>query len=109
MSVFAVAPAISALIALRQTGELENTPSKLKLATAAVTGAGGSFVFVFISYIFAILTLETGGSSSFLPEIGDAFLPMFLIAIGGAVTAAGVVWVIDNLGTPQAGTPGQPR
>lgn len=96
---FALPPLVSAVVALRQRDTLAEVEQTLRLATAGTTGAAGGFVMVIISTILSIVSLDTGAGASLLglPEIGDAILPAILVAIASGVTAAGIVWVMNNL------------
>lgn len=99
---FAFPPLIGLLVASRQSDTLTAPPENLRYATAGATGAAGGIVFILITTILAVIGLDSGsggGSGNFFsaPGFGDIILPMILIAIGAAVTAAGFLYVEDNL------------
>lgn len=110
LGTFALPPLVGVVVALRQADTLTGPPENLRLATAGVTGAAGGFVMLLIVSIFAAIGLDTGSGGASLgsaPGIGDIFLPAIFISIAAGVTAAGVVWVLGNLGSN--GAAGAPR
>lgn len=114
---FSLAAPIAGLLALRQADALEDQPDNFKYATAAVTGFAGSLVMYIIVFVFALIGLPSSNGSTIsgaAPELGDVFVPIIVIALGAAVTAAGVLWALDNLRVGNAspahgGAPNQPR
>lgn len=103
----ALAPPIAGVLALRQAEELGDEPDNLRYASAGVTAFAGGLVMYIVEFVLALIGLPTvsGASTAGAPELGTILLPIIVIAIGAAVTAAGVVWAVDNLGASGAQAP----
>jgi hypothetical protein len=88
-----VAPT-SFLVATKIDSELVDVPDELVYATACTATGVGGFLQYLIAWFLAGIALGD------IP-LGDLFIPMIMTGLGGAVIAAGVVWMSRNFGGPQ--------
>ena len=110
----ALGPLLAVILADRQDEALESVPDTLVYATSAVTALGGTVAYGIIAAIGGAIgdSIGSGGgaglvSAGFSP--GDYIIGAILVAIAGAVAAAGLVALNRTVLAENPAPQGQPH
>jgi|GEM_PF-2052751 len=95
-AILAVGPLLAVPLGLRVIDALATTvPDQQAFATAAVGALAGNIVMQLIAYVFTLIGSDVLDDAI---EFGDMFIIAIVGGIGAAIAAAGVGYVLLNLG-----------